>query len=161
VQSHISCTLKSHTFSTTNLQTTISIWNNNTSEHLTRLDGRIPTGNKRDKCLVVTKAFVTSIVTCRCLPWRSFNSDVLVATRLDASTCCKDGARSSRWEAERSPRSHQRGSHSSRHPGYLDWCSWQFSQCCHSSQCKHSLNNCITSLLGQLAIHIQLDYCIL
>ncbi|KAG2050597.1 hypothetical protein BDR06DRAFT_636289 [Suillus hirtellus] len=65
--------------------------------------------------------------------------------RLDASTCRKDGARSSRWEAERSPRSHQRGSHSSRHPGYLDWCSQQFSQCCHSSQCKHSLNNCITT----------------
>jgi hypothetical protein len=89
VQSHISCTLQSHTFSTTNLQTTISIWNNNTSEHLTSLDGRIPTRNKRDKCLVVTKAFVTSIVTCRCLPWRSFNSDALVATCLRAD--CKIG----------------------------------------------------------------------
>jgi hypothetical protein len=40
-----------------NLQTTTSIWNNNTQECLTSLDRCIWTRNKRDKFLVVTKAF--------------------------------------------------------------------------------------------------------
>jgi hypothetical protein len=41
---------------------------------LTSLDRCIWTRNKRDKFLVVTKAFVTSIVTCCLLLQRSFNS---------------------------------------------------------------------------------------